>query len=83
MTTLYKAHYSGNCVIRNSDGALIPFDARNSDYIKYVEWLNTGKQPEEADPSPFLQAQQPPEPPTKDELLAKLLEIQEQIAQLS
>jgi hypothetical protein len=29
-----------NCIIRLSDGAVIPFDPRNADYQTYLKWLD-------------------------------------------
>ena len=36
-------------VYRLSDGAAIPFDERNIDYVEYKAWLDAGNTPQEPD----------------------------------
>ena len=78
----YKLHYNGVSVYRMTDGALIPFDAGNKDYLEYLDWTRTGQVAEAADPNPFL-TQQPITPPTLAELQVQLNAIQEQIDAIS
>jgi len=37
------------CVKRNLDGAVIPFDPANMDFVEYNKWLALGNQPEPAE----------------------------------
>lgn len=45
------APFPTQAIIRKSDGACIPFDDANTDYIEYKEWLaaDPNNKPEEAD----------------------------------
>ena len=38
-----------NVIIRKSDGASIPKDPDNTDYAKYLKWVDEGNTPEAAD----------------------------------
>ena len=50
-------------VQRISDGALIPLDTDNMDWVRYQEWLAAGNTPQAADPEP---APLPPQPTLAD-----------------
>lgn len=78
----YKLHYNGCSVYRLTDGALIPFDAGNKDYLEYLDWTKTGQTAEAADPNPFLTPQEIKQP-TLTELQAQLAAIKEQIDAIS
>lgn len=39
-------------IIRTSDGASIPTDPANTDFVEYLEWYAEGNTPDAADPLP-------------------------------
>lgn len=54
MTAAYQLT-PGSSVFRNSDGAVIPDDLKNSDWVEYQAWLTAGGIP---DPVPGITSQQ-------------------------
>jgi len=46
---MYKLIKDIKSVQRLSDGAFIPFDPDNTDYQKYLAWVEAGNTPEPAD----------------------------------
>jgi hypothetical protein len=42
-------YLSENQVKRLEDNAFIPFDINNRDYLAYLEWVNQGNVPQEAE----------------------------------
>lgn len=51
---MYKLH-GDKCFIRESDGAYIPKDITNRDYIEYLKWVDEGNVPARGDPIPKSQ----------------------------
>ena len=49
LTTPILPSTEDRCVIRLSDGAVIPFSEDNTDYQVYLKWLEAGNTPEAAD----------------------------------
>jgi hypothetical protein len=52
-----------NTIIRDEDGAFIPFDEANVDYVEYLWWLDEGNTPNPppADPTPPMEEPPPPD----------------------
>ena len=49
---MYKLNQNSTSITRISDGASIPNDPANSDYAEYLEWVEEGNTPEDADVPP-------------------------------
>ena len=43
---------NGTTIIRLADNAFIPNDPANTDYARYLKWLEEGNTPDPADPEP-------------------------------
>jgi hypothetical protein len=41
---------SDSIILRDADGAFIPFDEANVDYVEYLWWLYDGNEPKAATP---------------------------------
>lgn len=60
-----------NSVIRQSDGACIPFAEGNTDYAAYLQWLSEGNTPTPADippPPTYQELRRAAYPPVGDQL---------------
>ena len=45
VNNIFGLYESLQCIKRLSDGAVIPFDPDNRDFIEYQQWLDNGNQP--------------------------------------
>lgn len=45
MTYTYRSTPFGNYVVRSTDGAVIPVDYGNADFIAYLAWVAAGNTP--------------------------------------
>ena len=50
METTYTLTANPKIVIRDADGAFIPADEGNLDYVDYLSWLDAGNTPNPAPP---------------------------------
>ena len=58
---MYKINQNSTSITRLADGASIPADMGNTDYVAFLNWLSAGNAPEPADIPP---------PPTYQQLRA-------------
>ena len=79
MTGVYKLT-SGTSIQRLADNAFIPPDPANTDYAKYLKWVEEGNTADKADPIP---EPEPAPEPTLSELQAQLAAIAAQITKMS
>jgi hypothetical protein len=49
---------STSIIVRDEDGAFIPFDPDNVDYAEYLMWLDEGNEPTPYTPPPAPEAHQ-------------------------
>jgi hypothetical protein len=61
----YQLTATENSVIRTEDGACIPNDPANRDWIEYQNWLSLGNVPDPYVPPPVV----PPEPTSEQTML--------------
>jgi hypothetical protein len=45
MTMNYQLTNQPNCILRLDDGAIIPTDEANTDYVAYLAWVADGNTP--------------------------------------
>jgi hypothetical protein len=66
---------------RDEDGAFIPFDEANVDYVEYLWWLYDGNEPNPppADPTPPMEE---PPPPDIHEVNAQVQDIDARLTDL-
>ncbi len=62
-------------LIRIADGALIPADERNTDYLEYLVWVSAGNNPEPADTGPEFQQKISTVRATREAILNRLAGI--------
>ena len=55
MTYTLTAH--PNTIVRDEDGAFIPTDPDNVDYVEYLRWLDEGNEPTPYTPPPAAKAE--------------------------
>jgi len=65
---------SETTIQRDEDGAFIPFDEANVDYVEYLWWLDEGNQPNPVPPVVAPPMEEPP-PPDIVEVNAQVQDI--------
>jgi hypothetical protein len=70
-----------NIIVRDEDGAFIPFDPDNIDYQEYLAWLDEGNQPSPPPANPAPPIEEPP-PPDINEVNAQVQDIDARLTAL-
>ena len=70
-----------NTVVRDEDGAFIPFDPDNVDYQDYLAWLDEGNAPKQPPANPTPPIETPP-PPDIHEVNAQVQDIDQRLTAL-
>lgn len=70
---MFKRLRNTDAILRLADGACIPADERNADYVGFLAWQAAGNTPQPADPAP---------PPTQEELDAAAARVYAKLAAL-
>jgi hypothetical protein len=72
---------SDQVIQRDEDGAFIPADEDNVDYVEYLWWLYEGNQPNPPPANPTPPIEEPP-PPDITEVNAQVQDIDERLTAL-
>jgi hypothetical protein len=59
----YTLTNTPNVIVRDEDGAFIPFDEANIDYVEYLAWLDEGNEPTLYTSPPVLPEETPEQVP--------------------
>jgi hypothetical protein len=68
-------------IVRDEDGAFIPFDPDNVDYQDYLAWLDEGNAPKEPPANPTPPMEEPP-PPDITQVNAQVQDIDARLTDL-
>lgn len=73
---------SDQTIMRDEDGAFIPFDDGNTDYQEYKRWLDAGNTPTPVTPPPAPESPPDPLPVPPAQAYQELLDLTERVEAL-
>jgi hypothetical protein len=76
-----RGQVSDNVIVRDEDGAFVPFDPDNVDYQDYLAWLDEGNAPSPPPAIPTPPMEEPP-PPDIVEVHAQVQDIDARLTDL-